>query len=38
VDPFSRSDAQGHYTISGDKTVTWQWEATFRMKTKRKRR
>jgi hypothetical protein len=38
VDPFSRSDAQGHYTISGDQTVTWQWEATFRMKTKRKRR
>jgi hypothetical protein len=35
VEPFSRSDAQGHYTISGEKTVTWQWEATFRMKTKK---
>ena len=35
VSPFSRSDSTGHYTISGDKTVTWQWEATFRMaKTK----
>lgn len=38
VEPFSRSDAQGHYTISGEKTVTWQWEATFRMKTKKRKR
>jgi hypothetical protein len=37
VEPFSRSDAQGHYTISGDKTVSWQWEATFRMKTKKRK-
>jgi hypothetical protein len=38
VKPFGRSDASGHYTISGDQTVTWHWEATFRMKTKKKRR
>jgi hypothetical protein len=38
VEPFSRSDSQGHYTISGDKIVTWQWEATFRMKTKKHKR
>lgn len=38
VKPFGRSDASGHYTISGDKTVTWDWEATFRMKTKKGKR
>src|SRR3954454_7800249 len=38
VPPTSRSDATGHYRISGEKTVTWSWEATFRMKTKKARR
>ena len=37
VQPFSRSDSQGHYTIGGEKTTTWQWEATFRMKTKKRK-
>jgi hypothetical protein len=37
VEPFSRSDSMGHYTISGEKTVTWHWEATFRMKGGKKR-
>jgi hypothetical protein len=36
VTPFSREDASGHYFIHGDKSVTWQWQATFRMKTKRR--
>jgi hypothetical protein len=41
IEPFSRSDSQGSYTKGGTRTVTWQWEATFRMegtKKKRKRR
>jgi hypothetical protein len=38
MSPTSRSDEQGHYFRSGDKTVTWQWEATFRMKGAKKKR
>lgn len=30
VTPISRSDKQGSLSRSGTKTVTWQWEATFR--------
>lgn len=37
VDPFSRSSPSGSYEVGGSKTVTWQWEATFRMKTAKKK-
>jgi hypothetical protein len=37
VEPFSRSSEQGSYTKDGNRTVTWQWEATFRKEGARKR-
>jgi hypothetical protein len=38
VEPFSRSSSQGAYTKSGNREVTWQWEATFRMESAKKKR
>jgi hypothetical protein len=36
VPPFSRSSEQGSYVKDGNRTVSWQWEATFRMERKRR--
>lgn len=41
IPPTNRSDDQGSFVEDGSRTVSWQWEATFRMegkKAKRKRR
>lgn len=38
VDPVNRSSSSGSHQVGGSKTVTWQWEATFRMKTKKRKR
>jgi hypothetical protein len=39
VTPVNRTSDAGSKIVGGEKTVTWQWEATFRMKTaKRKKR
>ena len=38
IPPFNRSSEQGSYTKGGTRSVTWQWEATFRMERKKRRR
>lgn len=36
VPPFNRSDKQGSYVKDGHRTVSWTWEATFRMVKRRR--
>jgi hypothetical protein len=38
VTPTNRAEPGGTKIVGGEKTVTWQWEATFRLKGARKRR
>lgn len=38
MDPVSRSSKDGSFQRGGSSTVTWQWEATFRMKKEKRKR
>ena len=38
VRPFNRTDPLDTKIVNGEHTVTWQWEATFRMKGAKKKK